>query len=169
KVIASRGGKGCAISTAIRIVSNTEYIIFTDADYTYPASKIPEMIKILDENPRVGAVLGDRFSQNKPNHRFTDIYSMGNLLIKQLYRIRRIPLNDPLTGLRVVRWKAIKNWSPRSTGFEIETEMNVYLANKGWLIKEVPIRYRRRYGRKKLKIYHALPIIKTLLTYSERL
>jgi len=95
---------------------------------------------------------------------------MGNLIIRSLYRLwTPIRLQDPLSGLRVVRWEAIRDWRPNARGFEIETEMNLYLISRGWRITEVPIEYRKRLGEKKLKIRDAIPIIKTLRKHSKRL
>ena len=56
-------GKGNAIALAVkRLDSTADYVVITDADYTYPAECIPEMIRILGENPDVGMVCGNRFS-----------------------------------------------------------------------------------------------------------
>ena len=33
-------------------------------------------------------------------------------------------LNDPLTGLRVIRNDLLNDWQPKSKGFGIETELN---------------------------------------------
>jgi dolichol-phosphate mannosyltransferase len=52
-------GKGDAISKAVRSLRvDPRYVVFIDADYTYPAEYIPRMIRILDENPNVGMVCG---------------------------------------------------------------------------------------------------------------
>lgn len=66
EVIQQNGkGKGDAIAKAISHVnSNVEYVVFTDADYTYPAAFVPEMIRILEENPNVGMVCGNRFNSH---------------------------------------------------------------------------------------------------------
>ena len=167
-------GKGRAISEALNYLRNgredPDYVIFTDGDYTYPADKLPEMIRILDEDERVGAVLGNRLHSLLKSVFSGDIYLMGNLIIRSLYRLwTPIRLQDPLSGLRVVRWEAIRDWRPNARGFEIETEMNLYLVSRGWGIAEVPVEYRKRLGEKKLKIRDAIPIIKTLRKHSKRL
>ena len=63
-VLIQRGkGKGSAISEGLdHLKGDTRYVVLTDADYTYPARHIKEMINILDCNPAVGMVLGDRFN-----------------------------------------------------------------------------------------------------------
>ena len=35
-----------------------------------------------------------------------------------------VDLDDPLTGLRVVRQEIVNNWHPKSKGFDIEVELN---------------------------------------------
>ena len=56
-------GKGDALATAIKCSDLTvDYIVITDADYTYPAEHVSGMIKILEETPDVGMVCGNRFS-----------------------------------------------------------------------------------------------------------
>ena len=43
-------GKGDALATAIKCSDLTvDYIVITDADYTYPAEHVPEMIQILEK------------------------------------------------------------------------------------------------------------------------
>lgn len=57
-------GKGDAIAQAIRHVnSDVEYVVFSDADFTYPAEYLHQMIRILEENPEVSMVCGDRFAR----------------------------------------------------------------------------------------------------------
>src|SRR5664280_1241032 len=64
QVILQEGlGKGDALAQAITHADLTaDYIVITDADYTYPAEHVPGMIRILEENPDVGMVCGNRFS-----------------------------------------------------------------------------------------------------------
>ncbi len=56
-------GKGDAILKAMRYIdSDVDYVVVTDADFTYPAEYIPKMIQILDNHPEVGMVCGNRFN-----------------------------------------------------------------------------------------------------------
>ena len=74
-----------------------------------------------------------------------------------------VRLDDPLTGLRVVRWDVIKSWKPKSKGFGIEVELNHFIKKNGFNIIEIPIDYRKRIGEKKLGIRHGLIILKRIL------
>jgi len=161
-------GKGDAIAHAIKHVdSNVKYMVFIDADFTYPAEYLPEMIRILEENPKVGMVTGNRF-----NHKY-ELTSMGNpffvgnsFLALAQHLLNRVKLRDPLTGLRVARWRVLKNWKPKSKGFDIEAEMNHRVERQGYKTMEIPIHYRTRLGEKKLKLRHGFTILKRILLES---
>jgi hypothetical protein len=68
--------------------------------------------------------------------------------------------------LRVVRWQILKNWKPKSKGFDIEAEMNHRVENQGYTTVEIPIKYRNRVGEKKLKLRHGFTILKRILCES---
>jgi len=75
-------------------------------------------------------------------------------------------MRDPLTGLRVVRWEILKDWKPKSKGFDLEVELNHHVERKGYDIVEIPIHYRARLGEKKLKVKHGFSILKRILLES---
>jgi glycosyltransferase involved in cell wall biosynthesis len=161
-------GKGNAISQAIkRIHCNPEYVVFTDADFTYPAKHVLDMIHILEEKPEVGMVLGNRFNHLLTPAAMKDPFIIGNrlLAVSQLI-LNGVDLNDPLTGLRVVRWEILKGWNPKSKGFDIEAELNHQVERRKYRIAEVPIPYRQRLGMKKLKLRHGFSIFKRIMTES---
>jgi len=161
-------GKGQAIAQAIKHVnSDIQYVVFTDADYTYPVKCLPEMIRILEENPEVGMVTGNRFTHSLTLSAMKSFFFVGNRILAWTQRfINGVHLNDPLTGLRVIRWRILKNWEPKSKGFDIEAEINYRVEKKGYRIVEIPIQYRSRIGEKKLKLRHGITIFKRILTES---
>ena len=77
-------------------------------------------------------------------------------------------MQDPLTGLRVVRWDIVKNWEPKSVGFDVEVELNHHVERQGCGIVEIEIPYRNRVGEKKLKIRDGITIMKRILSESTR-
>jgi dolichol-phosphate mannosyltransferase len=162
-------GKGAAIAQAIKHVNSDEikYVIFTDADYTYPANCVPEMIQILEENPDVGMVCGNRFNHHLDWKAMKSPFYMGNRILAwaQLL-LNGVDLRDPLTGLRVVKWSILKGWEPKSKGFDIEAEMNHRVENMGYKTLELPIKYRPRLGDKKLKLRHGFSILKRIVSES---
>lgn len=166
-VIFQKGhGKGDAICQAIQNVSNSDvdYVVFTDADYTYPAGFVPEMIKILEKNPNIGMVCGNRFNSHSHLGAMRNMFYFGNRLLAFTHNmLNGIGLRDPLTGLRVIRWEILKDWTPKSKGFDIEVELNHHVEEKGFGIVEIDIPYRPRIGEKKLKLKHGLTIARRII------
>ncbi len=162
-------GKGDAMFQGMQgLTSKVPYIVFTDADYTYPAEYIPRMVEILDQNRNVGMVIGNRFKgKYNVSKSITNPFYIGNrmLAFAQLL-MNGVKLDDPLSGLRVVRSEALDGWKPKSKGFDVEVEMNALVGRRGYKIVEIPIDYRSRMGEKKLKLRHGLGIMKRILAES---
>jgi dolichol-phosphate mannosyltransferase len=166
QVLTQKGkGKGNAISEGLASIEGDScYIAFTDADYTYPAKYLKEMINVLDLNPDVGMVLGDRFSQTYGLESDRNQFYIGNRMLGFAQRvISGVNLNDPFTGLRIIRCELLKGWKPKSLGFDIEAELNHRVSRSGYTIVEVPINYRKRLGKKKLGFRHGLNILQRII------
>ena len=161
-------GKGDAIAFALRHIDcDFDYVVFTDADYTYPAEYVPRMIRILEQDPCVGMVCGNRFNSHIHIGAMRDSFYFGNRIIAFTHNLLNgVTLRDPLTGLRVIRWGIVKNWRPKSTGFDIEVELNHHVERQGYGIKELDVSYRERVGEKKLQLKHGIPIVKRILLES---
>ena len=169
EVVIQKGkGKGDAISEGIHNLNDdTGYIVFTDADYTYPAKHLKEMINVLDLNPDVGMVLGDRFSRIYEVESDRNQFYIGNRILGFAQRLfNGVKLNDPYTGLRIIRFHLLKGWKPKSSGFDIEAELNSHIKRLGFNILEVPIKYRKRLGKKKLGFKHGLKILRRIIIES---
>lgn len=158
-------GKGDAMFQGYRnISSKVPYIVFTDADYTYPAHYIPQMVEVLEQNPKVGMVIGDRFKgQFNSSKSLTNPFYVGNRLLALAQLVMNgVKLDDPLSGLRVVRSEILDGWRPKSKGFDVEAEMNALVERRGYHIVEIPIDYRSRMGEKKLKLRHGIGIMRRI-------
>jgi len=166
-IVQKDSGKGDAIATALKHTRSLDikYVVFIDADYTYPAEYLQKMIKILDENPSVGMVCGNRFNNHFHLNEMHNLFYLGNRMLASVHNMfNGVDLRDPLTGLRVVRWEIVKDWRPKSKGFDVEVELNHFVEKKGFNIAEIPIYYRRRLGEKKLKLRHGFAILRRILT-----
>jgi glycosyltransferase involved in cell wall biosynthesis len=166
KVIYQDGtGKGDALTKAFENADpNIDYIILTDADYTYPAEYVPEMIKMLEENPLIGMVCGNRLNGDVDKKALHNVFHIGNKMLAWAHKtLNGVSLQDPLTGLRVIRTGILQDWVMKSKGFDIEVELNHLVAQRGFMIKEIPISYRARLGEKKLKVKDGLTILKRIL------
>lgn len=159
-------GKGNAIAKAIqKIDPSVKYIILTDADYTYPAKFVPKMIEALEQNPKIGMVCGNRFSGNEESEAVKKSFLFGNRILSLAHiLLNGVSMADPLTGLRVIRTEALKDWLIKSQGFDIEVELNHQVKKRGYKIKEIPILYRKRLGEKKLKIKDGIVILRRILS-----
>src|SRR5665647_722871 len=158
-------GKGDALAKAVQCMgADVEYVVITDADFTYPAEHLPEMIQILENNPQVGMVCGNRFSKQTKGNAFQGRFTFGNKLLAFAHSfLNGIDLQDPLTGLRVIRANILRNWNIKSKGFDIEVELNHQVGKQGFETIEVPIDYRVRLGEKRLKMKHGVSILKRIL------
>jgi len=165
-------GKGKAMAQILEYLRHSnpaspKYLILTDADYTYPCDQLPRMIKILEENPLVGMVTGKRLQVIRIfrlARALMNWYVLGNYLLRTAHKIcNKVGMQDPLTGLRVIRFEAIKDWRPKAESFDIEVELNHHITKKRYKIVEIPINYRPRLGQKKLGLRHGFTILKRIL------
>lgn len=158
-------GKGDALAKALEnIEPQTKYVVITDADFTYPAKSVPKMIQLLESNPTVGMVCGNRFNGKVDSKALRPVFALGNKLIAFVHNILNgIQLQDPLTGLRVVRANILREWKVKSKGFDIEVELNQQVDQRGYRIAEIPIQYRQRLGEKKLGLKYSAQIFKRMI------
>jgi glycosyltransferase involved in cell wall biosynthesis len=162
-------GKGAALAQGInQLSSNARFVVLTDADYTYPAEYVPKMVNVLKQTPNVGMVIGNRFTGE---HNFEEsmrhpFYIGNRLLALAQNTLNGVALEDPLSGLRVVRAGILRNWKPKSKGFDVEVEMNFVVEREGYKIVELPIRYRPRLGEKKLRLRDGFVILKRIVAES---
>lgn len=158
-------GKGDALAKAVQSMGkDVKYVVITDADFTYPAGYVPEMIQWLDNNPHVGMVCGNRFNKQPEGSAFKGRFTFGNKLLAFAHNfLNGVNLQDPLTGLRVIRADILRKWVIKSKGFDIEVELNNQVGKQGFDTIEVPIEYRKRLGEKKLKMKHGVSILKRIV------
>ena len=143
-----RRGKGRAVKTALASVE-ADFVFMLDADYTYPAAYIPEMLRILDQGYPV--VIGSRLKGQREKGAMRRLNVFGNFLLSLmasvLYRTR---ISDLCTGYWGMRGEIIPELRLLADGFQLEAELFTQLAKKGYRIAEVPIYYRRREAKTKL-------------------
>lgn len=158
-------GKGDALAKAIEGLNpEIQYVILTDADYTYPAKYVPEMIKILEENPNVGMVCGNRFNGNVDKKALYRMFYIGNRILAYTHKtLNGVSLKDPLTGLRVIRTSILHGMKIESKSFDVEVELNNFVQKQGYEIHEILINYRERLGEKKLRARDGFKILNRIL------
>jgi len=138
-------GKAGAVATAIEIVS-TPYMLVMDGDYTYDPRDIKRLLEYAEGYDEVIGYRVDRV--NIPL-----LHRLGNRIISLAFSLmlgRRI--RDPCSGMYLLKTDLAKKLELTSSGFEIEVEIAGQIAALG-RITEVPVRYRRRIGRGKLRAW----------------
>jgi len=168
-VVQSGRGKGQAVAEAFQIV-NSDIVVIVDGDGTYS----PDDIENLLDPIRKGIadhVVGNRFAEYEKGA-FRRINLIGNKILNLLFRtVYGVELYDILSGYRALKREVYKSVELRKSGFEVEAELTVETIAKGFRIVEVPIRYRRRAGKTKLKPFRdgikiAMTIYELLKRYS---
>lgn len=117
----------------------------SDADLTYPAEQVHELIRPVVEG-RADMVVVDRHSggqyqqENKrPLHNFSNRLVQG--LVNRLFGATLV---DIMSGYRVFNRLFVKTYPILVGGFEIEIDMTLHAPDKQFRILEIPVEYRDR-------------------------
>ncbi len=160
-----RGGKAMAIWTALKYVS-TPYMLVMDGDYSYPAKHVLELV---EEIVRTGGA-DEVISVRRPlpgSQRL--IYRFGNWLLTRVFNLLfDTRLHDVLSGMYVVRVEALRDAVAEVGGFSIEAHIAAHMVSTGRVIREIPIEYRRRVGKKKLGVKDGLAIFGDMVRLTTR-
>ena len=138
-------GKVAALRTGVEHATG-DIIIFTDADYTYPARFVPDLIREIEKGADL--VLGARLQERDNIPAFNRIGNNVFSFIATYISCMRI--KDSQTGLRAFKRDMFDKLDVKAKGLEFETKMTVRAAKLGYKIIEVPIEYRERVGKTKL-------------------
>lgn len=146
-IVEPRKGKGIAIATALKSIE-ADFIFMLDGDYTYPATYIPDMLKLLGNS---SVVIGSRLKGQRENGAMSRLNIIGNRFLSFLATVLyRKKISDVCTGYWAFRAEVLQDLGVIATGFELEARLFSILASRGCSIAELPIYYRRRAGRPKL-------------------
>ncbi len=139
-----RPGKGNAVRRAFHDVDADIYIL-ADADLTYPAHHVPDLIAPVVRG-EADMVVGDRHSEGHyASENKRAFHGFGNNLVKYLVnKLFRSRLADIMSGYRVFNRKFVKTYPILVDGFEIETDMTLHALDKRFRICEIPVNYRDR-------------------------
>lgn len=159
-------GYGAALKTGVR-AARGEWIAITDSDGTYPNHRIPELAAMMrDWDMVVGARTGDQvrvpLARRPAKWALT---ALANLLVDT-----RIP--DLNSGLRVFRRDLAQRFAPiLPDGFSFTTTITLAMLSEGHRVTFVPIDYRARRGRSKIRpLYDTLNflqlIVRTVLYFN---
>lgn len=142
-VVEQRRGKGHATRTGIR-EARGDFIILADADGTYDLTQLKPLIDPLSEG--YDMVVGNRLKGEMAANAMPRLHRyVGNPLIGGFISLvagRRF--GDCLSGLRAFRRGAWNRMSPRSPGFELETEVCLRAGRHRLKVRDVPVPYAAR-------------------------
>jgi glycosyltransferase involved in cell wall biosynthesis len=147
-VIERRRGKGIAVSKALSAVE-ADFIFMLDADYTYPAGYIPDMLRLLSEHH---AVIGSRMRGRREKGAMSRLNLVGNYLLSLIATaFYGKKISDVCSGFWGFRGEVIKVLQLRAAAFDLEAEIFSQLTRRGYTIAEIPVDYRRRPSPPKLR------------------
>jgi glycosyltransferase involved in cell wall biosynthesis len=139
-------GYGAALKTGIRS-AQSEYIVITDADGTYPNEKIPDLVqRCQDQDMVVGARTGANVTYSK-------IRSVPKFFLKRWVSwLARQDVPDINSGLRVFRKDvAEKYFGILSDQFSFTITITLALLTNYHKVLFVPIDYHARVGKSKIR------------------
>jgi glycosyltransferase involved in cell wall biosynthesis len=142
-------GKGYALNVGFAKAKG-EIIATIDSDGSHSPEELPNLLNPVLQD-KADLVIGSRFLREKPvsTKRLNEFgVRLFNVLIKFLTRAE---VSDSQSGYRVIKsdiFKTLRLWSDE---YEIESEMLVKTAQRGFRVREVPISFKQRtYGKSRL-------------------
>jgi glycosyltransferase involved in cell wall biosynthesis len=162
---AQNQGYGAALKAGIRVAA-FDWILIIDADGTYPAESIPDLLARSNDNDMViGARVGADIN-------IPWVRRPAKWFLKKLasYLTER-DLVDINSGLRLMRKGLVKRYEHLlPQGFSFTTTITLSCVCNGHTMEYVPISYKSRIGESKIRAYHAfdflLLIIRTIVFFN---
>lgn len=152
-------GYGASLKTGIR-QSRYDVICITDADGTYPTDQLPLLLSRL---AHADMVVGARTGAEVEYSWVRSIPKWFLVRFAEWMSRRKIP--DLNSGLRLFRKREAERFLKIfPNGFSFTTTITLALLTNGYLVDYVPINYRRRTGRSKIRpIRDTLLLLRTIL------
>jgi glycosyltransferase involved in cell wall biosynthesis len=138
----SRQGKGNVVRAMLKKIE-ADFYVMLDADATYPANRIPDVIKpVLDGTSDM--VVGARLASPEAGA-FRRFHHTGNVILcRTISLIWGARLTDVLSGFRAFTSEVARIRPALARGYEVVTEMTVQALFYNMTISEVDVEYRAR-------------------------
>jgi glycosyltransferase involved in cell wall biosynthesis len=142
-------GKGYALRAGFAKAKG-EIIVTIDSDGSHRPEELPLLLTPILQD-QTDLVIGSRFLREKPASA-KKLNAAGVRLFNGLIKIfTGTAVSDSQSGYRIMKAEVLKNLKLHSGGYEIESEMLVKTAQKGFRVEEVPISFEQRtYGRSRV-------------------
>lgn len=149
-VIEQRPGYGRAYMAGFAQAQGS-IIATLDGDFSYPASLIPSLVKLLEKENL------DFISTNRLLHlrkgTMDSLHIIGNRILTHLTRtLFSTDIRDSQSGMWVFRKAILNQMKLRARGMAFSEEIKLHAFTK-FKAKEVPIIYRKRIGKQKVKTF----------------
>jgi glycosyltransferase involved in cell wall biosynthesis len=123
-------------------------VVWTDADMSYPNERIPELVRLLDDDPTYDQVVGARASE-QGSYRLLRIPAKW-FIRKVASKLAETAIPDLNSGLRAFRKDVARPYLRLlPTGFSCVTTLTMAFLSNGHDVAYVPIDYAKRAGRSK--------------------
>ncbi|WP_081686052.1 glycosyltransferase family 2 protein [Candidatus Solirubrobacter pratensis] len=163
RVLHQRGrGKGNALQEGFAACTG-EIIVMLDADGSTDAAEIPRFVAALKNGADFAK--GSRFVQGGGSSDITALRRIGNRVlnafVNSLYGTR---YSDLCYGYNAFWWRCLPYMRVDCDGFEVETLINIRIAQAGLVIHEVPSHeYYRIYGTSNLRaVRDGIRVLRTI-------
>ncbi len=141
---AANMGKGAAMRTGVGMATG-DYLVFMDADATYPAEAVPRLVAMLETHDIV------RGERSLDAETIPLVNRIGNKVFNRLIgSFHQIEGSDFMSGLYGMRRRVFDDLDIASSGFDIEVEIGIKARQHGLRVGVFDIEYRARVGQKKL-------------------
>jgi glycosyltransferase involved in cell wall biosynthesis len=158
-------GKGAALKTGFQQTRGS-IVIVQDADLEYNPEDYPRLLEPLLTD-RADVVYGSRVLGASPGT-WPLVSYLGNKLFTGLTNAATgLSLTDVWTGYKVFKKAVLEDLLLETSGFDMELELTVKVAQRKWRVMEVPISYRPRskVEGKKIRWRDGIQSLKTLWRY----
>jgi len=143
------------------------YIFMADCDGTYDFNEIPNFLLALKQG--YDFAIGNRFAHplEKDAMPFSHKY-IGNPVLSGMLRLFfGTSIKDSHCGMRAIKKESLDRLNLQTTGMEFASEMIVKALKNNLKIKQLPISYKKRIGKSKLRpMRDAWKHIRFMLLYS---
>ena len=162
-------GTGKATQAGLRRTATLDVssVVLLDADGQHNPRVIPKLARALSDD--VDMVIGSRYLERSPFS--TSVFRrFGTRFISFLFfAFWRMRIHDPTSGFRVFNRRVLRLFVRQYPSVFPEPESLLLLQKHGYVVKEIPIRMRkRRYGRSSIGFFKAVFLmVHILVTFAK--
>ena len=138
-------GYGAACLAGIRALTDTDWVIFMDADGCYDPRECGTLLEPISTR-KADLVIGVRTALRSEKGAQTCLQALGNRFVCRLIRWRWGHRFNDLGPFRAVRYAVFDTLCMSDQNYGWTLEMQLKAARRGLLLEEVPVTCRRRQG-----------------------